>query len=62
MNNTIFVLIMIFGGSTTQSGMSALSQEFNSSEACMAAEQTLRRAAVQQSDNVRLRISGCFKK
>lgn len=59
MNTTIFVLIMIFGGSTSKSGFAVITQEFNSFETCEKARIHLEKS---QTDTNLLRSQGCHKK
>jgi hypothetical protein len=59
MSTTIFVLIMIFGGSPPQSGFAVITQEFNSFETCEQARKHLEKS--QTSVNV-IRSQGCHKK
>lgn len=57
--STIYVLIMIWGGSTSQSGLAIVQQEFDTYERCEIARKYL------VGNNTRpslLRSQGCFKK
>lgn len=60
--NQIFVLIMIFGGSTGQSGLATLTQEFSSQATCEAARKTILAEAMKKDDYMRMRFQGCFAK
>lgn len=61
--NTVFVLIMIFGGSTSQSGYATVQQEFTTLERCEAARKTLTALhATDRAGNFTLRAHGCFQK
>lgn len=63
MNSTVFVLIMIFGGSTSQSGYATVQQEFTSFERCEAARKALAaRHGTDLAGNFTLRAQGCFQK
>ena len=65
MNTTVFVLLMLFGGTTTQSGMMVVQQEFNSFESCEAARIHIVSSVFNDyssSYSMRLRAQGCFKK
>jgi hypothetical protein len=57
--NTVYVLIMIFGGSTSQSGYATVQQEFSTPERCEAARKAL---AERHGGNFTLRAQGCFQK
>ena len=60
MNTGIFVLILLFGGTTSQSGISSVTQEFNSSSSCEAAKNAMITGAGDMY--LRVRVAGCFKK
>lgn len=59
--NTLYILIMLWGGTTTQSGIAVVQQEFYSFEACETARKTLEKAHYT-SYGMNLRAQGCFKK
>lgn len=61
MNTTIFVLLMLWGGETYQSGIGVVQQEFNSKESCDAARLVLEKAHVRGS-GMTLKAQGCFRK
>lgn len=61
MNSTVFVLLMIWGGNTNQSGIAIVQQEFISMESCEAARKVLEKAN-GNGLGMRLRAQGCFKK
>jgi len=56
---TVYVLIMLWGASTSQSGMMQVTQEFNGKEKCEAAMNHLAKGA---SNYMVLRSRGCFPK
>ena len=59
--NTIFILIMVLGGTTTQSGLTTINVEFSTQKACENA-----RLAIEKTHsfdkNVPIKIQGCFSK
>ncbi len=57
--NTVFILLMLWGGYSSQSGIAVVQQEFSSLETCEAARRTLERA---HQGAMQLRAQGCFKK
>jgi hypothetical protein len=63
---TTYVLIMLFGGWTSQSGMTTLTQEFHNFETCEIArkhiEMSVKETSPQQWNYMPLRSTGCFKK
>ena len=61
--NTVYVLLMIFGGSTSQSGYATVQQEFTSQERCETARKELAsKHATDSGRNFTLRVQGCFLK
>ena len=58
---TVFVLIMLWGGNTNQSGIGVVQQEFNSWEACEYARIHLS-SHTDTFGGMKLRSQGCFKK
>jgi hypothetical protein len=61
--NTVFVLIMIFGGNSSGSGYATIQQEFSTLEKCEHARKTL--ATIHNNNNTGysvLRTQGCFAK
>lgn len=67
MNTAIFVLMMIIGGSTSQSGVATISQEFTSFENCEKAriemEKSYPRATGSAfNHDVMVRVSKCLPK
>lgn len=65
MESTVFVLIMIFGGASAQSGYATLQQEFTTKARCEAARAEIaERRSTKDGDNgsFYLRVQGCFAK
>lgn len=61
MLNGIFILIMVVGGTSSQSGLTAISAEFNNQDACNRARTALEK--MHSTDkNVPVRMQGCFAK
>lgn len=67
--NTVYVLIMLFGGSTSQSGMMNIQQEFNSYENCEIARKHILKVHPIDSNgdykkyhSIYVQSQGCFKK
>lgn len=71
MKETIFVLIMVFGGASTQSGLSTITAEFSSFANCEAARKKIekdwdRRRVGNPDQRVLLQVpmvtQGCYAK
>ncbi len=67
MNTSIFVLMMIIGGSTPQSGLATISQEFTSFENCEKARIEMEKSYPKDTgstfnQNVLVRVSKCLPK
>jgi hypothetical protein len=60
--NTIFVLIMIIGGVTSQSGVTTVQQEFTTLEKCQAAGKSLSDLSMKGTYNSRVSYYGCYAK
>jgi len=61
-NVIVYVLIMIFSGSTHHSGVTAMNQEFSSWETCEAARIYTLNSVTKFNVDVKVRSQGCFKK
>ena len=60
MISTVYVLIMIFGANTSQSGIAVVQQEFTTYELCRDARLVIAKAHDDRS--MPLRSQGCYKK
>jgi hypothetical protein len=59
----IYVLIMIFGGASSQSGYATIQQEFNTMERCESARKFLAQRHEKDTGNTfTLQAQGCFEK
>jgi hypothetical protein len=61
MKEVVFVLMMLWGGESSQSGLAVVQQEFSSFESCEAARKVLEQAH-GRGYGMRLKAQGCFKK
>lgn len=57
-----FVLIMVFGGATSQSGIATVTQEFSSFEACENARLYIAQSIKRGGSEAVIRSQGCFKR
>lgn len=60
--STLWVLLMLFGGVSSQSGIGVVQQEFTSWEACEAARKAMAAAHDDPHTAMKVRAQGCFKK
>jgi hypothetical protein len=60
MTNGIFVLLMLWGTSSSNGGLAVVQQEFSSREKCEAAREVLIKA--HNGSSSVLRAQGCFQK
>jgi hypothetical protein len=65
--NTVYVLIMLWGGTWGDSGIAVVQQEFDSLQRCEYAMQELAKAHKSagsggSAGNMKLKAQGCFKK
>lgn len=59
MNTITFVLIMVVGGNTSQSGLTTIKAEFATAQACEAARMVLV-AQMQTNYTTPIKAQGCF--
>lgn len=62
MSSTIFVLMMLWGGTTINSPILLVQQEFSSLETCEAARKAMASADQKGYYNLVVSAQGCFKK
>jgi len=58
----VYVLIMVLGGSTSQSGYTTIQQEFNSPQACQEAERNIIEQLAHGYGAMHVHTYGCYKK